>query len=373
VRFDHRGHTRPIVDSAIRLGDRGEPVVDLQRRLRGAGAADLAVDGRFGPATFQAVRRFQQERGLTADGQVGPETWRSLVEASYRLGDRLLWHSQVLMRGDDVREAQELLNLLGFNAGPQDGIFGPLAQAAVEEFQRNVGVDVDGVVGPDTVAMLRRLRRGHQAAGAANHAREREWLRELAGRGLAGARIMIDPAHGPDDPGAMGSSGLTEAEAAWEVATRLTARLSAQGAQAWLARGPHNTPSPSDRARVANELGTDLVLGIGANALGNPAACGAASYYYGTAHSFSETGRLLAELAQDEMVAAGWWPDCRVHAVTWSLLRETRMPAVTVEPGFITSPTDEARLGDPREQDRLADALMRALTRLLSAPVATAS
>jgi N-acetylmuramoyl-L-alanine amidase len=361
------------VEGVIRLGDRGGPVADLQRRLQSACAPDLAVDGVFGPATLQATRRFQQERGLAADGLVGPETWLNLVEAGYQLGDRLLWHSQVLMRGDDVRELQHLLNLLGFNAGPEDGIFGQAAQAAVEEFQRNTGVGVDGVVGPDTVAMLRRLRRGHQTAGVAHRVREQESLRELAGRGLAGARIVIDPSHGLADAGSVGPTGLLEAEVSWAVATRVAARLSAQGAQAVLARGPHTSPTPSERARFANELSADLVLAIATNALDNPAAGGAASYYFGSPSFVSETGRLLAELVQEELDAAGWRPDCRAHPVTWTILQETRMPAVTVEPGFITSPSDEAKLGNPRDQDRLADALVRAVGRLLTPAVATAS
>src|SRR3712207_9348100 len=92
-----------------------------------------------------------------------------------------------MMRGDDVRELKHRLNQLGFDAGAEDGIFGPLARAAVEEFQRNTGLVVDGVAGPQTLAALRRLLRGHQSGGLAVRAREREWLRGLRGRTLSGA------------------------------------------------------------------------------------------------------------------------------------------------------------------------------------------
>jgi N-acetylmuramoyl-L-alanine amidase len=361
------------VEPIIKLGDSGERVRDVQRRLRALVSGDLPVDGRFGERTAHAVRRFQQERGLAADGIVGPETWRDLVEAGWRLGGRLLWYSQQMMRGDDVRELQHRLNQLGFDAGTEDGIFGPLAREAVEEFQRNVGLRVDGVVGPETVAMLRRLQRSHQAGDLGVRAREREWLRRLAGRGLVGARIVVDPAHGPDDPGAVGQGGITEAEVAWEVGSRLVGRLSAQGAVPLLTRGPGTTPGASERAQLANEFGAELVVSLSVNALDNALARGASAYYYGANEFTSEAGRRLAELAQEELVEAGWRPDCRVHPMTWSILRETRMPAVVVEPGFITSPEDEARLADPREQDRLADALARAVTRLLTTPLATAS
>lgn len=347
----------------IRHGASGSAVRDIQQRLATQVDPELVADGAFGDATREAVRRFQRERGLAADGMVGPETWRNLVEAGYTLGDRLLWHARVRMRGDDVRELQHRLNQLGFDAGAEDGIFGPLVQAAVEDFQRNVGLDVDGVAGPETVEVLRRMRRDHQSSGVGIRAREREALRRLSGRGLVGARLLVDPSHGFGDPGHVGASGVTEAQVTWQIATRLAAHLGARGAQALLARGPGNNPSPSQRARLANDQGVDAVVSIGVNALDTPLASGSSTYYYGSPHFVSEAGYRLAMLASDRMAAAGWTPDCRAHPMTWSLLRETRMPAVMVEPGFLTCPTDEQRLTDPLRQDGLAAALTDALSR----------
>jgi N-acetylmuramoyl-L-alanine amidase len=365
----------------IRVGDTGAAVRDLQRRLirwalqaTGAGGLpppvdELLSDGVFGPVTTAAVRHFQRERGLAADGIVGPESWRALVEAGYALGDRLLWHSRIMMRGDDVRELQTRLNQLGFDAGAEDGIFGPLAHAVVEELQRNIGLEVDGVAGPGTIAALRRLHRDHHSGGIGVRAREREWLRRLSARGLSGARVLVDPSHGPDDPGHRGPGGANESEVAWQIATLLSARLSAQGAHATLARGPASTPTATERARLANELGVDLVVSIALNGLTSASARGASAYYFGSATFVSEAGMALAAAAQAAMIAAGWRPDCRIHPMTWGLLRETRMPAVVVEPGFLTSPADEARLTDPAAQDALAAALAGAVARFLAAAV----
>lgn len=347
----------------IRRGDSGPAVIDVQQRLSRALAEPLEVDGRFGDATYEAVRRFQRQRHLPADGIVGPETWRSLVESGHVLGGRLLWHSRRMMRGDDVRELQHRLNQLGFDAGNEDGIFGPLARAAVEDFQRNTGLPVDGVAGPQTLAALRRLLRTHQSGGIGIRARQRERLRRLTGRTLVGARILVDPSHGPADPGHTGPSGTTEAEVSWEIAARLQARLAARGAVVVLSRGPASTPTGSERARLANEQGVDIALSVGVNALDNPAACGSSTYYYGAPHFVSEGGYRLATLVQDQVAAAGWTPDCRVNPMTWSILRETRMPAVVVEPGFITSRRDEQRLVDPVWQDRLAEAMLDAVSR----------
>lgn len=355
-------------DRYIRSSDRGDAVRDLQSRLQRAGSDGLVVDGHFGPATLEAVRAFQRARGLGADGIVGRETWRALTEAGFHLGDRLLWQASAAMRGDDVRELQHRLNRLGFDADQEDGIFGPLARAAVEEFQRNVGLAVDGLAGPATIAALRRLHRGHQSGGVGVRARQREALRQLTGRGVVGARVLLDPTRGGDDQGRDGPGGAHEADLTWEIVRRLEGRLGARGASVALTRGPRNGPPASDRARTANELDVDLVLSVGVNAHHSPAASGSASYYFGSPSFTSEPGLLLAQRVRDALADDGWLPDCGVHPMTWPLLRETRMPTVVVEPGFLTSPRDAAALMDPARLDRLAGALAGAVVRFLEAP-----
>jgi len=114
---------------------------------------------------------------------------------------------------------------------------------------------------------------------------------------------------------------------------------------------------------LANEQGVEVVVSIGLNALNAPVASGSATYYYGVPRFLSEGGLRLAHLVQDAVLQAGGVPDCRVHPMSWSILRQTRMPAIVTEPGFITSPTDEQRLLHPARQDRLAEALVEALER----------
>src|SRR6266508_1010214 len=124
---------------AIRPGDEGEEVRDVQARLGALGfRVDPAEAGRFGPATEAAVREFQQRRGLVVDGIVGVGTWAELVEAGYGLGDRTLYLHYPFLRGDDVRTLQARLSALGFDAGREDGIYGERTDRGVREFQRNV-------------------------------------------------------------------------------------------------------------------------------------------------------------------------------------------------------------------------------------------
>src|SRR5690606_34344697 len=98
-------------------------------------------------ATVEAVRTFQEQRGLRVDGICGPETWGALIESGFRLGDRLLYLCTPMLRGDDVAELQRRLNALGFDAGREDGILGPDTERAIGAFQRDAGLAIDKVAG----------------------------------------------------------------------------------------------------------------------------------------------------------------------------------------------------------------------------------
>jgi N-acetylmuramoyl-L-alanine amidase len=192
----------------IALRSTGAHVEDVQRLLSDLGLPlDADESGVFGPETERAVRGLQQRHGLPADGIVDHETWQVLVAASYRLGDRLLFLTRPLLRGDDVRDLQQRLNRLGFDAGSDDGLYGPLTVRALSGLQADVGLPVDGILGPATLDAIRRLRRDHQAAPVFV-ARERAELRRPARPTVAGARVMLDPSHGPADPGIVGPDGM---------------------------------------------------------------------------------------------------------------------------------------------------------------------
>ena len=89
----------------------------------------------------------------------------------------MLYVRRPMLRGDDVVELQRRLNTLGFDAGKEDGIFGPDTAGALTEFQRNAGLGCDGIFGPDTADALARigaLRIGTLAVGSVASVRERE-------------------------------------------------------------------------------------------------------------------------------------------------------------------------------------------------------
>jgi N-acetylmuramoyl-L-alanine amidase len=355
------GNSWPV--RIIRPGDVGADVRDLQRRLQALGfrIEPDELQGRFGPSTEAAVRAFQGQRRLPVDGLVGPDTWTALVEAGYALGDRVLYLRARPFRGDDVRELQRLLNALGFDAGREDGIFGPATDRAVREFQRNVGELPDGIVGPETLAALQRLR--PQVNGPSRAVvREEEEVRTMAAK-LRGTRIAIDPGHGPSDPGYRGPSGAVEADVTLALAREVARELARRGARPALLRDGRADPAPSERAEAANGLGAAVCVSIHAGGDGGP---GARCSYFGSDTTHSPAGRRLAEAIHRELTGRLGLVDRGTAPLAVAVLRETRMPAVQVEPGCITHPEDERRLLDASFRRELARAIADGLERFLA-------
>ena len=330
-----------------------------------AGALDV-----FDEAADRAVREFQQQRGLLVDGIVGPATYQALDEARWRLGDRILVYVPArLLAGDDVATLQQRLLDMGFDCGRVDGLFGVETEHALREFQRNIGVAPDGTCGPATFKALDRLAR--TVVGGSPHAMRDSEAITRAGATLAGKLLIIDPGHGSGDHGGHEGS-LDEGALTYDLASRIEGRLAAAGATAFLTRGPDALTAPSEveRAHFANAAGADLVISLHVDAHPNPAASGIATFYYGSdrfGHR-SSTGERFADLVQREICARTDLVSCRIHPMTWDLLRRTRMPAVRIEVGYLTNPGDAARLADPAFRDVVAEAVVVAVQRLYLPP-----
>ena len=173
----------------------------------------------FDAQVQSAVKEFQQSRGLTVSGVVDDTTLRALDEARWKLGDRVLTFTQPLMRGDDVAALQSQLSEMGFNCGRVDGIFGKDSENAVMEFQKSVGIKVDGRCGPATIMSMLRLKK-IVSGGAPIQLRDAA-IRAERGPALAGKVIVIDP---------------SESAAIFDLSQRLEGRLVALGVNVYLTR-----------------------------------------------------------------------------------------------------------------------------------------
>lgn len=162
--------------ASLKLGASGEAVRDLQKKLQALGFYKGNVDGDYGAGTEQAVKDFQKQYGLDADGKAGSKTLSILATAkstkkptptptpkytptpkptatpkanSYsntylKLGDS----------GSKVKQMQERLISLGYLSGKATGNFDSTTQKAVTAFQRRNTSYSDGIAGPDTLSVL---------------------------------------------------------------------------------------------------------------------------------------------------------------------------------------------------------------------------
>lgn len=348
----------------LRRGDFGPDVAEVRATLTRLGLlSDPQPSQVFDLPVEHAVRAFQQQRGLITDGVVGPATYRALRDATYRLGDRpLAYLMSQPVTGDDVFALQERLLELGYDAGRPNGEFGQQTEQALRSFQRDYGLIVDGMCGPDTVRALRQLQ-PKVRGGRPVFLREQERVRK-AGPRLSGKRIIIDPGHGGTDRGVV-VGGVSEADVMLDLARLLEGKMAATGMEALLTRGPHNCPDESERARFANEAGADLILSLHSDGNKSPLANGVASFHYGTGNGTSSTvGEALAGFIQRELIARTGMLDCGTHPKTWDMLRMTKCTAVRVEVGYLTNDQDRARLATPAFRDVVAEGILVAVKRL---------
>jgi peptidoglycan hydrolase-like protein with peptidoglycan-binding domain len=220
---------------AIKKGDRGAAVEDVQRRLLALGydLGPTGVDGVFLGETLGAVREFQRQAQIAEDGLVGSQTWSALVDATFTLGDRLLYLRYPYLHGADVRTLQRVLNTLGFACGEPDGIFGTFTERAVREFQHNVGHPADGIVGAETVKALENLR--HVWEG-------RESDTPVAWK--------VAPARAAEVLSRTGLHVLWHGEAARDVAERLSNLAQASGTDGLATREARDEPQADDGLTV---------------------------------------------------------------------------------------------------------------------------
>ena len=156
----------------IKLGSKGSEVKKAQQLLiaKGYSCGTAGADGDFGAATYNAVKKFQADNGLEADGIVGANTWAALLKTEQPkpeqtkpdkepekpvepTGSTCTVELPIIKQGDNgfpVIAVQTLLSKHNFNVNYIDGDFGPDTLAKVKAFQKAKGLTADGIVGRDT-------------------------------------------------------------------------------------------------------------------------------------------------------------------------------------------------------------------------------
>ena len=217
----------------------------------------------------------------------------------------------------------------------------------------------------------------------------------------AGARplvIAIDPGHGGQDPGAIGPSGRYEKHAVLAISKDLARQINATpGMKAYLVRDNDVYVERPQRARKARAAKADMFVSIHADAAENRSAWGSSVYVLSLRGASSQHARWLADkenasdlvggvrltrdtlsnvlldLAQSGHMKAS--QDAAGHVLTslkglgkthkpqiefanFEVLRNSDMPSMLVETGFISNPDEEQRLADRDYQRSLASAIL---------------
>lgn len=166
--------------------------------------------------------------------------------------------------------------------------------------------------------------------------------------------ICLDPGHGGKDPGATGG-GVRESAVVLNVAKKIRSYLEAKGCTVMLTRETDVFVELSDRARRANVANADLLVSVHCNSVkDNARATGMEVYHYTRA---SEASKRAARVIYDKLLPVCGLRGRGIKSKDLAVLRETSMPAVLVELGFISNPIDRAKLTNLAWQDDAAKAI----------------
>lgn len=167
--------------------------------------------------------------------------------------------------------------------------------------------------------------------------------------------VMIDPGHGGRDPGAVGN-GLQEKEINLFISRRLQRTLEQRGYRVAMTRSSDFELDLQPRVDIAERANATVFVSIHANAisLSRPEVNGLETYYY-------SSGRNLARAIHSSVLRSTNLRDRGVRQARFYVLRNTSMPAVLVETGFITGREDSARLRSNAAREQIADAIAQGI------------
>ena len=170
--------------------------------------------------------------------------------------------------------------------------------------------------------------------------------------------VVLDPGHGGEDPGAMvGEAAEKDIDLA--IALLVREQLEGQeGISVSMTREEDIFISLDDRAEFANREEADLYVSIHANALENDESFAGIFTFY---HPDKKTSKAPAKTIQAAVTASSGGIDRGIRSADYAVLRQTDMPAVLVETGFMTCPDELAMLLDPDYQLLLAQGIAQGI------------
>lgn len=173
-----------------------------------------------------------------------------------------------------------------------------------------------------------------------------------------GTMVVIDPGHGGRDPGAVGIGGIRESEVVLDISRQVVSLLKQQGVEAVLTRSRDEEIELAPRVQFAERSNADVFVSIHANAFdaSRTDVNGIETFYYS-----GGSGQSLAKLVQNSLLQELGARDRGVKTANFYVIKNTSMPAILVETGFVTGSEDAARLASASGRSRIAKAIARGI------------
>jgi len=186
---------------------------------------------------------------------------------------------------------------------------------------------------------------------------------------LADLTIVVDPGHGGPDTGAIGASGTYEKNNTLPVGLNLASLLRSAGARVILTRSTDVSPAEGtyseradleSRTKIANDSKADLFISLHNDSFSNPDTSGTTTYY-SSQNPVATQSKTLAASIQSELSKSIGLPSRGVKDAAFYVVKNTEMPAVLVELGFLSNPTEEKLLTSPEFQSKAAQGIYRGI------------
>ncbi len=165
---------------------------------------------------------------------------------------------------------------------------------------------------------------------------------------LSGKVIVVDPGHGGKDPGAFSAYGIPEKHLTLQTARKVARRLNKAGATVYLTRNEDRTSNLRDIVRFANKVKADIFISIHYNYSYNKKASGTETYYY------TRRSRKLGAKIHQSLIHGMKRKDRGLRRARFYAIRHTNMPAILLEPLFISNVKEANLARSPSFQEELA-------------------
>lgn len=174
--------------------------------------------------------------------------------------------------------------------------------------------------------------------------------------------VVVDPGHGGKDPGAISSNGTKEKDVVLAISQKLNKGLKAKGYNTLMIRDGDFFIDKYERAKIANINEADMFISIHANAFKeNPEVSGIEILYCPTNSNNTDqrNNYELAKIISEELInSLGAKDRGLVKAPNTVVIRDTKMPAILIETGFLTNPEEEELIQDEDYQNKMVEAII---------------